>query len=172
MNIKFRGQYEKKQYFKGMALAAKQPMSKTLGRVALFLGFTAIYVVLVYHTLGQEEISTHELGRAIRHLLTVGILGYAIFRPAINTYSTANKLWKDPIIRALKFGTITDEGICFYDKVTYGWDRFIFKRMTDELVVLLTVSSDISIFPKHFFEDENDWNEFRQVVEFKVIEVE
>jgi len=92
MEIKFRGQYTKKQYFKGMALAAKQPRSQLIKRIVYFLVFATIYAVLIYHTLQQEGIESFEIARALKHLVIVGTLGYAIFRPAINTYTTASRL--------------------------------------------------------------------------------
>lgn len=168
MDIEFRGRYEKSQYLKAIRLAGTPSKWSTLWRIFLFLlmtGLTIAYAV----TAGQDGgFDGFRLTRILRYLVMIVFLAGIIFMPFVNIYCTANRLWKDPLIRREISGYVSTQGITYGTTLT-AWNDFAFKFITDDLVVLLTADRVISTLPRNFFKTESDWQNFRRMVEYYVL---
>ena len=169
MDIKFKGNYDKKEYFQPIYLAGKPTRRSTLWRVILFVAFTGIYIALVIHVLQDSDPSAHDQFRLIRHFFTILLLAYFIFLPYIRIYTTASRLWRDPLVRRALHGTISNQGIS-YGTHTLAWEEILTRREQEDMVVLLTNDRTMALLPRHFFQSSEDWNHFRQLVDHKVVE--
>ncbi|MCP4614023.1 MAG: hypothetical protein GY845_35500, partial [Planctomycetes bacterium] len=154
MEIEFQGQYEKQQYFKAIYLAGKPSKRSTILRILLFLGFTGLLIGLAVVTMRDSEVTGYEISKIFRHLFTVLVLAYFIFQPYIKIYTTANCLWRDPLIRRKITGSVSNQGISYGTYYNQEWDSFIIKRETKDMVVFLTADRTMSLFPRHFFKDD------------------
>ena len=168
MEIEFEGQYSKSQYFKGVYLAAKPSTQSTALRVAVFVVFTGILIVLAISTI-QDDPTDFRVSRLFRHLITALILGFVVFRPYLNIYQTASRLWGDRMQQGVITGVVTTQGIVIGD-FQETWDRFNFKRVAVDMVVLLSADRMMVLLMRDFFKSEGDWNRAVKLIEHKVVE--
>ncbi|HKJ27744.1 MAG TPA: hypothetical protein VJ965_08910 [Anaerolineales bacterium] len=169
MEIPYQGQYEKKQYLKGVYRALRPKTWVSILRFGLFLVFFVLLLGVMIAEFNGDGLQINEVARLVRHTLTLIILAYVSFYNSIRIYQKANKLWKDPITPAIRSGVVSNQGISFRSN-TQQWNQFIKKDVQDDMVVLLTINHQFAIFPRSFFSSDSDWNRFVQLVEAKVIE--
>ena len=169
MDIEFKGQYEKQQYFKAISLAGRPSKRGLILRVLIFAGFTGVFIWLVVTTVLDIGSSGLDIPRVFRHMITALILAYFIFRPYVNIYLTANKLWNDPITRREISGIVSNQGVS-YEAAEVKWDEYAIKRLTADMVVLVTADRRMTFLPRNFFNSDGDWNRFTQLVELHIVE--
>lgn len=172
MEIEFSGQPNKDIYFKAIRWIYKPTKKSTMIRVAVFVGFTALYLVVVFGAIQEGDTSTYEISRLIRHLITVLLLGYILVQPAINSYRKASSLWSDPSSRRHRTGRVSPLGVVIDPlKDWMKWETFTRVESKPDYIVLLTASRMFVLLQRSFFRDEQEWKLVQNMVAQKVQEV-
>jgi hypothetical protein len=173
MEIKFNGQLTKKQFFKSVALISRPPLWNMILRLVLGLVFLAALVIYLVPFFLRGSFSSMDQTQLIRYLVSMSILLYFILIPYINSYLTAAKLWKDPIVREPQSGFVSNLGVSVHSGNNLGeipWENFIRVRKTESEIVLLTSDGSLSVFPDQYFSSEQDWKTFQGWVDLNVVE--
>jgi hypothetical protein len=169
MEIEFQGQHNQKQYYQAIFLAGQPSRRSLILRILIFIVFTSLLTALAIETLQDGEATEYQIVRIGRHLITALILAYFIFRPYISIYQTANRLWQDPFVRMPYKGSISSQGISLFGQLT-PWEQYLTRHITDELIVVMTADRTMTALPRHFFQDQKDWERVRELVLQKVVE--
>jgi hypothetical protein len=138
--------------------------------VILIALFFVVYLVSV---MSKDHLSELEMFRSGRHLLTIPFLLYFLIQPYISSYQEAIALWKSPTMQAPFVGFISAQGITYVSSANrneMAWSKFSKKKVTDDLILLLTDDRRLSFFPRRFFKTDNDWRTVVQWVNSKVVE--
>ena len=174
MEIEFQGQYDKATVFKAVALANKPSKRNSLIRIGLTVLFVAIYATYFITVADKDGLSSFEILRSGRHLITLPFIAYFLLQPYISSFFAASNLWKNPNMQKPLAGVISDQGIVYISlsksRREIAWESFAKKRISEDLIVLLTADGVLSFFPRHFFKTEADWKRVKQWVDFKVAE--
>jgi hypothetical protein len=173
MEIEFQGQYDKATLFKAVQLANKPSKRNTILRISFAVLIVALFVAYAIAIANKDSLSSFEIFRSGRHLITIPFLLYFLLQPYISAYQTTNNLWKSPFMRAPMQGVVSSQGIVYgvsVGRTETPWGKFAKKQVTNNLIVLLTDDGILSILPRHFFKTENDWQIVTQWVKVKVIE--
>ncbi len=174
MEIDFQGVYKRSQVFRGVAIANKPSWLSTFFRITI--GVVASALIIIFFATVETKYSDTFLYTlcAGRHYAVISIICTLFFYPSISSYSTATNLWQNPLMRKPMVGTISNQGIAYDSKICgrteISWEGFSKIRMTDDLLILLTVEGTLVIFPRGFFKSESDWTTVRKVAEHKVVE--
>ena len=172
MEIEFSGEPTKDIYFKAIQWIYKPSKKSTIIRIAVFVVFTAAYIVLVVTAFQQEQVSAFESAKLIRHLFTFLILGYILFQPAITSYRKAAELWKDPSSQRHRTGRVSPLGVVIHPmKDWMRWETFIRMENKPDYIVLFTASRMFVLLQHSFFRNEQDWKLAQNMVTQKVQEV-
>jgi hypothetical protein len=168
MEIEFEGIYTKAQYFRGVYLARKPSSGSTAMRVGGFVVFTGLLIALAVMTF-QDDPSAFRVSKLFQYVFTDLVLGFVIFRPYINSYQTASRLWNDRLTQDWIKGTVTSQGISVG---TYHetWDRYNFMRIAEDMVVLLSADRIMLLLLRDFFKSEENWKRVVKLIEKKVVE--
>lgn len=167
MEINFQGTIDRFTLRKAIALMSTPPLWQVILRVALAMLIVATLATLVYSKLTGETLTA---GRVIRVLIQDLFLGYFVVQPYFASRALFNRLSRgNQGVR----GSITPLGIYYHvgetgQRIEYPWNGFHYVFKTADLTVLATADSRISILPRSFFEQEQDWNHFCQYVESRV----
>jgi len=170
MEIEFRGQYSKSILHKGVALINKPSLRSTVFRIILFVGFFLLYISLAVSVFQDESRTTFEIGRLVRHLFTILLLGYIALQAYISAYITASRLWKAPAMQKPIAGKVSSQWITLYSsksEANMGWEKFAKVAKAEEMVVMLIPNGFPLILPQEFFGNGNDWHRFQQIVDYK-----
>jgi hypothetical protein len=170
MDIEFAGQIDKKTFFRGVALANAPTKRRRLVRIVLLALLVVVFAALVADYLAHENQSP---AKVLRIAMNVLILAYFLVSPYVSSWRTASALWKHSSVRAPIVGRITGHGVTYVSAVAekeFAWDAFSAVRKTRDLVVLVTADGVMSIHPRHFFRNEQDWTRFQQLVDYNVVE--
>ena len=171
MDIEFSGEYDKKQFFRAVALANMPPRRGRLIRLALLALLALVFVALVadYLTHGNQRPD-----KVIRIAINVFILGYFLLLPYISSWRIASGLWKGKIASSPHVeGRVIGHGIVYKSAASekeFAWETFSKARKTRDLVVLVTADGVMSIHPRSFFMSDQDWSRFQQLVDYNVVE--
>ena len=174
MEIEFQGQYDKASIFKAVSLANKPSRRKSIFRIGFSILLLAIFTTYFISLAIKETLSTYEILWSGRHLISLFFIAFFLFQPYISSYLMASKLWKNPVMQKPLVGVISSQGVTYilsnYSRRELAWESFAKKRITENLLVLLTADGTLSFFPRIFFQSAEDWNRVKQLIEFKVIE--
>lgn len=174
MEIEFQGQYDKDTILRAVKLANKPSKGVFLLRIGLAVLILCIFVAYLISIASKDSLSSFEMFRSGRHLITIPVLLYFLLQPYISSRQTASSLWKNPVMQKPLQGVISAQGIAYVSSSTgrreTGWDKFAKKQMTDNLIVLLTADGVLYFFPRYFFKTDNDWRVVVQWVNSKVLE--
>ncbi len=173
MEIEFQGQYDKSTTFKAVKLANKPSKLNSVIRVGLTVLITFIFIAYYVSIANKESLSSFEIFRSGRHLIIIPILLYFLLQPYLSSYQAAANIWKNPIMQKPLSGAISGQGVAYISSTGRSetdWAKFAKKRVTENLIVLLTADGVLSFFPRHFFKDDNDWRIVLQWVSSKVVE--
>lgn len=175
MEIEFQGQYDKDTIFKAVKLANKLSKRNSLIRISLAVLIAVIFVAYFIAVLNKEGLSSFEIFRSGKLLITIPILLYFLLQPYISAYQTTASLWKNPTMQKPLNGVISGQGVAYISSSTrrreIDWSKFAKKQVTENLLVLLTADGVLCFFPRHFFKTDNDWRIVVQWVNSKVVEV-
>jgi hypothetical protein len=173
MEIQYQGQYDKKTFFKAVALANKPPKKNTIFRIGLTVLFILVLVAYFFVTVANENLSIFDVLRAGKHFIGMPVVIYILLQPYISSYFTALKLWNESVIQKPQAGTISNQGVMITSSngnKEISWNRFAKKQITENLIVLLTSDGVVFIFPQYFFSTDTDWQKTKQWVNESVIE--
>ncbi len=173
MEIEFQGQYDKNTTFKAVKLANKPSRLNSIIRIGLTALIAFIFIAYYVAIANKESLSSFEIFRSGRHLITIPILLYFLLQPYISSYQTAANIWKNPIMQKPLSGVISSQGVAYISSTgrrETDWAKFAKKHVTENLIVLLTADGVLSFFPRHFFKDDNDWRIVVQWANSKVAE--
>jgi len=172
VDIAFSGFYKKDIYFRTIWWIYKPSTSALIIRIAAFLLFGALYTATIINSFKADGASSFEVARMVRHLITFLILGYILFQPYINSYRKSSELWNDPVIRRNITGRVSTTGIIIDPmKEWLTWDKFVKVNHQLDSIALLTASRMFVLLQRDFFQDEQDWKMFQNMVAAKVQEV-
>jgi hypothetical protein len=163
LEIEFHGQFDKKIFFKAVALANRQSLRSTIFRYVL-TGIAAIFLVInVFNFFARGAQNSNDI---LSVLLSAIILLYFIFGMRLTTYALASRLWKSAGVHEEQAGTINQEGITYYpDPTTIPWECFGRGQSIEDLQLVMTKDGLLSIFPRSFFNCDEDWKTFRNWVD-------
>lgn len=171
MDIEFSGEYDKKQFFRAVALAN---MPSRRGRPIRFALLGAIGVILIALVADSLTHGSQRPDKVIRISINVVILGYFLLSPYISSWRIASGLWKGKIASSPHVeGRITGHGIVYGSAASekeFAWEKFSKVQKARDLVVLVTADGIMSIHPRSFFRSEQEWNKFQQLVDYNVVE--
>jgi hypothetical protein len=173
MEIEFQGQYDKGTVFQAVKLANKSSKLNSVIRIGLIAFIALIFIAYYVSIANKESLSSFEVLRSGRHLITIPILLYFLLRPYIGSYQTAVKLWKNPTMQKPLSGIISSQGVAYVSSTgrrEIDWAKFAKKQITESLIVLLTADGVLSFFPRHFFKSDNEWRTVVQWINSKVVE--
>lgn len=172
MDIEFSGHYIKDIYFRTIRWIYKPSRQSSILRIAAFVIFGGLYIATIVGAFQEEGVSSFEMARMGRHLITFLVLGYILFQPYINSYRKATELWSDPLIRRKLTGRVSTIGVIIDPmKDWMTWEQFVKTFRSSEAIALLTASRTFVLLQRSFFKDDQDWKLVQNIVDSKVQEV-
>ena len=167
--IPFDGHYTREQWMRGIRLAM-HPTGRglVLRLVASVLALAGIAFIGVSFFQGE----TSEL-RLLRATISIVILTYWISFPYLRAWRAGTRSWRAAAGRLSLKGFANSEGIVCNASATRAveeWDTFVRAHVREDMVVLVGVNGLATVLPRDFFATEDDWQDFRQLVVFNVVE--
>ena len=166
--IEFEGQYTQAQYRKGIRLAMHPRGVKLALRIlAGVLAIADLIVAVIYIIQGEVGWS-----RIVRLVFIGVVLGWYAFAPYLFARITSNRPFRTGQGQPGLKGVAKSEGIEFAagEAEIVPWASYLRKHVRDDIVALVSADRQITVLPREFFADENDWQGFRQLVEFGFVE--
>jgi len=167
MEIEFHGRLEEKVIQQAVKLMSKIPYWMIALRVGL--------VILILITLGSLFLSflsgdPFSESRILRITIQIVVLGYFVVKPHIASRQLFKRLSEGTQIMT---GVITPVGVTYKlgssgRTIEYPWSDFYHIYKTDNLIVLSTADSRISILPSSLFKNEQDWSNFLKYADSRV----
>lgn len=165
MDLPFRGHYDQATVNRAVALATQPPRRAMRLRWGLLGGWLLVVVYLAAPVLLNP--SPEASARLTRPLLVLLILTAFAVYPYLKTLSLARRLWRKPGMQAERAGALTDQGLVYRardgDRLL-EWSQFTQRRQAPDLIVLTTASGAITILPRRFFTDDDDWRRAQAAV--------
>ncbi|MFN8381533.1 MAG: YcxB family protein [Anaerolineales bacterium] len=99
------------------------------------------------------------------------IIYYLIIQPYIAPYLAVVQSGKKSKETSFRKGTISSEGITYISTgniETISWNKIYRAKQTDDLIVLFADYSPSMAFPRSFFKNESDWQQFIRWVNFYI----
>jgi hypothetical protein len=166
MQIKFRGNYDKRLFFQTVQLTNSPAGRKQWIRPVLLTAILVVLTILVINLVSTRDI----MGNA-SYIVLVALTGSFTVRTYLLPYYSAKKMWANPALQEELKGTISMNGIV-YDlpngKNEMRWNRFIRVRVKKEVVALVRADGLLLIFPKRFFKGDPDWQKFNNLIKEKL----
>lgn len=171
MDIEFSGEYDRKEFFRAVALANMPSRRGRLLRIALLAVIAAFFIALVADYVKQGN---QRPDKILRIAINVVVLGYFLLSPYISSRRIASSLWKSSIEPSpFTEGRVGGQGITYVSgssEKEFPWESFSQARKARDLVVLVTADGVMSVHPRHFFRSDQDWARFQQLVDYYVVE--
>ena len=170
MEINFEGSYDLKTVRKKTALVVQSSQKFSIRRIflAVFLALLlALLVMNIYQS--KEYFSRTSFFAAVIVFFIYSI----VIQPYIAPYLAVLQASMVPIKAPVRKGTVSSEGIKYLsDEIveTISWNIIYKAKQTDYLIVLFADYSPSMAFPRKFFKNEADWQQFRRWVDFYVNE--
>lgn len=167
-DIEFRGQYD--QDLLRRAVAQGDPRSRTAKifsfvLMGLFL-FNAGWAVRDY--LAGRLVTFVEVAGLV---LPMAIIGYLIYHTYQMPARIAAELWRGPASRVPLAGRATPDGLVIDSpRIESGaerlipWDQIVRIQKSEDLLVMTTVDKVLIILPRRFFDSEEAWIGFLELV--------
>ena len=167
--ISFRGDYTKEQWTRGLRLGMfPSGRALYLRLLAMAIGVGAIALFIAGYVQGEPFSTTRILRAGISAVVLLSWAGL----PYVRAWLAIREPWRSGRPRPSLQGTVTNEGIAS-DATAPGvvetWDSFNIAHVRDDLIVLGGSDGLATILPRDFFASENDWQAFRQLVQFRVV---
>ncbi|MFZ2362574.1 MAG: hypothetical protein WA040_24750 [Anaerolineae bacterium] len=166
--IPFEGTYTRKQWNRGLLLAARPTGIDLLARlVGVGIVLVVLGIVAASFILGEEMSAS----RILRFALSIGLLAIWIASPYVRAWRIAAQPWRTAGNAPGLAGTVNSEGILTNASSLAGsekWAFFLRAIVRDDVVVLLSPGGQATILPREFFANDGEWRSFCQLVEFNV----
>jgi hypothetical protein len=170
MDIEFGGQFDRRVFYRAVALA-NMPSRKwhifRLASVALMLILLAVFVTA--SLIGREP----DVYRIARSSVSAGIACFLLLLPYIDALRIAARLWRSASVRQRLVGRITGHGVVYGSSTEgkeYPWESFASLRKSRDVAVLVTADGTMAILPRSFFASDGDWARFQKLADIKVVE--
>jgi len=170
MEIKFEGSYDMKTVRKKTALVEQSSQKFLIHRIFLAVFLALLLAVLVMNIYQSKEFFS---GTSLFAAVILFFIYYVVIQPYIAPYLAVIQASMVPIKPPVRKGTISSEGIKYIssdDVETISWNIIYKVKQTDDLIVLFADYSLSMAFPRNFFKNEADWQQFRRWVDFYVKE--
>ncbi|MGD8404716.1 MAG: YcxB family protein [Anaerolineales bacterium] len=167
MEITFRGQYDKGQFYKSVMLANQPPKNRRIVQSFMLAFILVAIVVLVIRLIETRDI----FGNAI-YITVVMLISAFLARSYLQPYLAARSMWSNPAVQRKLVGVVTKKGIEYRLEAGISeipWERFTRMRKARNLVTLVTREGLLVIFPRTFFKNESDWQKFERLVDTKIV---
>ena len=166
MDVEFHGQFDKPTFFKAVTLANRQNKRSIIIRYVL-IGVAAIFLAInVFNFFARGSRNSNDI---LSVVLSVIILLYFIFGVKLTTNTLAARLWRSEGVHQEQTGTITAEGITYHpDTTMITWERYSRGQSTEDMQLLMTEDGLLSIFPRSFFNSDEDWKTFQNWMETRI----
>jgi hypothetical protein len=163
MEIKFQGQYTKDVFFTAVRLANQPARNQKRFLWFMLLFAVGALILLLYRIIDTQDFGGNAilLGAAV---IMVIVVGGIFFQP----HFTARKLWRNPGVRRVLKGVVSNRGITYnleVGKNEIAWNRITRIRMKDDLVTLVRSDGLLLVFPRQFFSRDSDWGKLLKLVE-------
>jgi hypothetical protein len=166
MQITFEGQYDRKLFFKAVALANRPPKNQQrLLSVLLVIAIGAIGVI------GYRMITSRDWAGNFVYLAAAIFMGSYVTFIFSRPYITARKLWANPGTQRKLEGMVTNQGINYVfpeGEININWERFSRLQKNDDIVTLVRNDGLLVVFPRRFFKNEENWRKFNKMVDENV----
>jgi hypothetical protein len=173
MDIEFEGKYDRKLYFRALMATSVPSRRNFVTRVYITLALVvvaAIYFAVAWFRRNDPAFTAPYSGRS----LFIFIMAlYFLVQPFFSRFLSAWRLWRDPVVRGVRKGTVSAEGISytFLDPpVHLAWNRFARAHQADDAITLFTPNKLVAVFPRAFFKSDDDWRAFGRLVSLGVPE--
>ncbi len=170
MKIRFRAQYDRKTFFKGVRLANAPRRG---GRITFWLSLGAFF------GLGGAAIRSWMLEPGMTsvgvYLLLMLILLAFIGQYVLTPWLAARKLWANPRVQRPFEGWADARGLTYTlpeGQRTFSWSDFIRLRQAPGMLALVTRQGLMLLFTPQFFSSQARWDAFLRLVRGKVVSVQ
>jgi len=167
MVINFQGLFTKKeliQAYKYHYLPTKLSKYFRIVIASLTIISFGLYSLLVY-----PERTLSDFGVIIPLIFILLLVFYPFFLPRIN----AKRLLKDTEFRFKISGSVNDQGVSIItenSKSEIKWELYLNYQQIDDLILVYQSKLSFNIFPKRFFQTNEDWGAFINYVRDNVPE--
>jgi len=169
MQIKFKGQYDKKLFYNAVRLANEPGRTSRL--MYLFVGM--VFGVMAVTTT-REIINTGDFAGNVIEIALLLLMGFVLYQAYVPSYLGARRMWNTTSVQRPLSGHVTKQGITYNfpkgDK-SYTWSDFNRVRKVGGLVTLISIRGMLLIFPRHFFKTDTDWERFTKIIDTHVITI-
>ena len=167
MQIKFKGQYDKKLFYNAVRLANQPGRSSRLMYILVGMVFGVMTI-----TTTREIIGTGDFAGSIIEIALLLLMAFILYQAYVPPYLGARKMWETTSVQRPLSGYATKNGITYNfpqgDK-SYTWSDFNRVRKVGGLVTLISIRGMLLIFPRHFFKNETNWERFTKLVDTNVV---
>ena len=170
MEIEFEGSYDKKTIRKKTAFV-EQPSQKFLFRRIFLAIFLVLLLALLVMNIYQSK--AYFSSASLFAAFVLFFIYYIVIQPYVAPYLAVVQSSMKSKETSFRKGTISSEGIKYIssdDVETTSWNIIYKGKQTDDLIVLFADYSPSMAFPRNFFKNEADWQQFRRWVDFYVKE--
>ncbi|MEN8242615.1 MAG: hypothetical protein ABFS17_11880 [Chloroflexota bacterium] len=161
MQIEFYGTYQKKAYFKAVALIHQPSRRSRIVRLFFFLLFIAIYGTLAINVFGGDTQAAAEISALLGHLISFTVAGSFAFQPYIAAFTQARKDWSDPITHLPIQGIVSEQGVTFNPNANpqnIAWDSFEKIDQGAGYTALVTGDKTMVLLQRSFFQSDREWD--------------
>lgn len=166
--IPFNGEYTKKEWSRGIQLAARPRGWAVVARLVA-LALVVLGVVLIVSSVVQGNVNG---SRVVRLAISMVFLAGWAALPYFRAWRAQTAPWRRPEGPPRLRGVVTSDGI-LHDPEAGGtldtWDTLVRADVRDDLVVLIGADRLATVLPRSFFSSEQDWQSFRQMVDMNVV---
>jgi hypothetical protein len=95
------------------------------------------------------------------------ILYFLVFLPKLRERQIKRAWQSNKLIQGEISGVVDQAGVIWrnaYGEMRYPWDLLLKYKQETDIVLLYTAINQALILPRNFFQSEEDWQEFRQLV--------
>lgn len=167
MQIEFYGTYQKRPYFKAVALIHQPTRLSRRVRLFFFLLFIAIYGTLAATIFGADSLAVTKVSGLFGHMISFAMAASFAFQPYIAAFTQARKDWSDPITHLPIQGVVSDQGITFNptsNPQTIAWDSFEKIDQRIDYIALVTSDKTMVLLQRSFFQSDDEWDLINRIV--------
>lgn len=165
MQIQFSGTYDRETFYRAVRLYSRPPIWAAALRIILALMVLVVIGIGTVDTIASGQMVLADVARLFFRNGAMLVLVYALLMPFIDPYLVTRKLWAQSAYRSPVAGLMNSHEIILNTtggSRTIGWEQVRRKRVSDDLIVLLTADSEFTILPRAFFTSEADWQSARE----------
>ena len=167
MEIKFKGQYDRKTFFRAVQIANQPRGNRRLVRPTMLVMLVVAAGVLISRLLENWDVMDNAM-----FIVVVMILGSFVFRAYTATFFAARRMWANPNLWVPLVGQVNKKGITYILEEGVNeipWERYSRVRKKPDMIALVTRDGLMTAFPRTFFKNDSDWRKFIKLVDTSVV---